>query len=336
MSRLYNVAVLGATGAVGQEMLRVLEEYDVPVGRLLPLASAKSAGGTVTFRGQEIVIEEAREDSFKGMDFVLGAVKNAQSKRFAPAIVDSGTVYIDNSSAFRLDADVPIVVPEINGADAFENKGIIANPNCSSIITMMAVAGIARLSPIKSMIACTYQAVSGAGQAGLAELDEQLRGYAAGAVPAARVFPAQIAMNVIAHIGDELDNLYTDEEMKMQNEGRRILHLPELKVNCTCVRVPVMRSHSIAVTLRTERRISVDAAREAVRSFPGVRLVEDYMGRNYPTPLDTSGQDLVWVGRIREDLTDENGLTLWCCGDQIRKGAAANAVQILRLLIEGK
>lgn len=336
MSKLYNVAVLGATGAVGQEMLRVLEEYDVPVGRLLPLASAKSAGGTVTFRGQEIVIEEAREDSFKGMDFVLGAVKNAQSKRFAPAIVDSGTVYIDNSSAFRLDADVPIVVPEINGADAFENKGIIANPNCSSIITMMAVAGIARLSPIKSMIACTYQAVSGAGQAGLAELDEQLRGYAAGAVPAARVFPAQIAMNVIAHIGDELDNLYTDEEMKMQNEGRRILHLPELKVNCTCVRVPVMRSHSIAVTLRTERRISVDAAREAVRAFPGVRLVEDYMGRNYPTPLDTSGQDLVWVGRIREDLTDENGLTLWCCGDQIRKGAAANAVQILRLLIEGK
>lgn len=336
MSRLYNVAVLGATGAVGQEMLRVLEEYDVPVGRLLPLASAKSAGGTVTFRGQEIVIEEAREDSFKGMDFVLGAVKNAQSKRFAPAIVDSGAVYIDNSSAFRLDADVPLIVPEINGADAFENKGIIANPNCSSIITMMAVAGIARLSPIKSMIACTYQAVSGAGQAGLAELDEQLRGYAAGAVPAARVFPAQIAMNVIAHIGDELDNLYTDEEMKMQNEGRRILHLPELKVNCTCVRVPVMRSHSIAVTLRTERRVSVDEAREAVRAFPGVRLVEDYMGRNYPTPLDTSGQDLVWVGRIREDLTDENGLTLWCCGDQIRKGAAANAVQILRLLIEGK
>lgn len=336
MSKLYNVAVLGATGAVGQEMLRVLEEYDVPVGRLLPLASAKSAGGTVTFRGQDIVIEEAREDRFKGMDFVLGAVKNAQSKRFAPAIVDSGAVYIDNSSAFRMDAEVPLVVPEINGADAFENKGIIANPNCSSIITMMAVAGIARLSPIKSMIACTYQAVSGAGQAGLAELDEQLRGYAAGAVPAARVFPAQIAMNVIAHIGDELDNLYTDEEMKMQNEGRRILHLPELKVNCTCVRVPVMRSHSIAVTLRTERRISVDAAREAVRSFPGVRLVEDYIGRNYPTPLDTSGQDLVWVGRIREDLTDENGLTLWCCGDQIRKGAAANAVQILRLLIEGK
>lgn len=336
MERAYNVAVLGATGAVGQEMLRVLEEYDIPMKRLLPLASAKSAGGTVTFRGREIVIEEAREDSFEGMDFVLGAVKNAQSRRFAPAIVESGAVYIDNSSAFRMDADVPLVVPEINGADAFENKGIIANPNCSSIITMMAVAGIARLSPIRSMIACTYQAVSGAGQAGLAELDGQLRGYAVGAVPEARVFPAQIAMNVIPHIGDELDNLYTDEEMKMQNEGRRILHLPELKVNCTCVRVPVMRSHSIAVTLRTERRVSVDEAREAVRAFPGVRLVEDYQGRNYPTPLDTSGQDLVWVGRIREDLTDDNGLALWCCGDQIRKGAAANAVQILRLLTERK
>lgn len=334
MERAYNVAVLGATGAVGQEMLRVLEEYDIPVERLLPLASAKSAGGTVTFRGRETVIEEAREDSFEGMDFVLGAVKNAQSKRFAPAIVESGAVYIDNSSAFRLDADVPLVVPEINGADAFENSGIIANPNCSSIITMMAVAGIARLSPIRSMIACTYQAVSGAGQAGLAELDGQLRGYAVGAVPEARVFPAQIAMNVIPHIGEELDNLYTDEEMKMQNEGRRILHLPELKVNCTCVRVPVMRSHSIAVTLRTERHVSAAEAREAVRAFPGVRLVEDYMGRNYPTPLDTSGQDLVWVGRIREDLTDDNGLALWCCGDQIRKGAAANAVQILRLLTE--
>lgn len=334
MERAYNVAVLGATGAVGQEMLRVLEEYDIPVERLLPLASAKSAGGTVTFRGRETVIEEAREDSFEGMDFVLGAVKNAQSKRFAPAIVESGAVYIDNSSAFRLDADVPLVVPEINGADAFENSGIIANPNCSSIITMMAVAGIARLSPIRSMIACTYQAVSGAGQAGLAELDGQLRGYAVGAVPEARVFPAQIAMNVIPHIGEEFDNLYTDEEMKMQNEGRRILHLPELKVNCTCVRVPVMRSHSIAVTLRTERHVSAAEAREAVRAFPGVRLVEDYMSRNYPTPLDTSGQDLVWVGRIREDLTDENGLTLWCCGDQIRKGAAANAVQILRLLTE--
>ncbi len=330
----YNVAILGATGAVGQEMLKVLEEYDIPVGKLLPLASAKSAGGTVRFKGEDVKIEEAREESFEGMDFVLGAVKNPMSRRFAPAIVKSGAVYIDNSSAFRMDPEVPLVVPEINGEDAFKNKGIIANPNCSSIITLMAVAALAKLSPIKSMIACTYQAVSGAGQAGLVELESQMLALAEGKAVEPKVFPAQIAMNVIPHIGDELDNLYTDEEMKMQNEGRRILHAPELAVTCTCVRVPVMRSHSISVTLRTERKISVDEARDAIRAFPGVRLIDDYQGRNYPTPLDTSNQDLVWVGRVREDLTDANGLTLWCCGDQIRKGAAANAVQILKKMIE--
>ena len=330
----YNVAILGATGAVGQEMLKVLEEYDIPVERLLPLASAKSAGGTVSFKGEDVKIEEAREDSFAGMDFVLGAVKNPMSRRFAPAIVKSGAVYIDNSSAFRMDPEVPLVVPEINGEDAFKNKGIIANPNCSSIITLMAVGGIAKLSPIKSMVACTYQAVSGAGQAGLVELEAQMLALAEGKKPEAKVFPTQIAMNVIPHIGDELENGYTDEEMKMQNEGRRILHLPELKVTCTCVRVPVMRSHSISVTLRTARKVSVAEANEVIRAFPGCRLIEDYDGRNYPTPLDTSNQDLVWVGRVREDLTDENGLTLWCCGDQIRKGAAANAVQILKRMIE--
>lgn len=330
----YNVAILGATGAVGQEMLKVLEEYDIPVERLLPLASAKSASGTVSFKGEDVKIEEAREDSFAGMDFVLGAVKNPMSRRFAPAIVKSGAVYIDNSSAFRMDPEVPLVVPEINGEDAFKNKGIIANPNCSSIITLMAVGGIAKLSPIKSMVACTYQAVSGAGQAGLVELEAQMLALAEGKKPEAKVFPTQIAMNVIPHIGDELENGYTDEEMKMQNEGRRILHLPELKVTCTCVRVPVMRSHSISVTLRTARKVSVAEANEAIRAFPGCRLIEDYDGRNYPTPLDTSNQDLVWVGRVREDLTDENGLTLWCCGDQIRKGAAANAVQILKRMIE--
>lgn len=263
----YNVAILGATGAVGQEMLKVLEEYDIPVERLLPLASAKSAGGTVSFKGEDVKIEEAREDSFAGMDFVLGAVKNPMSRRFAPAIVKSGAVYIDNSSAFRMDPEVPLVVPEINGEDAFKNKGIIANPNCSSIITLMAVGGIAKLSPIKSMVACTYQAVSGAGQAGLVELEAQMLALAEGKKPEAKVFPTQIAMNVIPHIGDELENGYTDEEMKMQNEGRRILHLPELKVTCTCVRVPVMRSHSISVTLRTARKVSVAEANEAIRAF---------------------------------------------------------------------
>ena len=329
----YVVAILGATGAVGQEMRKVLEEYDIPVSELRLLASARSAGTQVLFKDQEVTIQEATDESFQGCDFVLGAVEGDMSRRFAPAIKASGAVYIDNSSAFRLDPDVPLVVPEINGADAFENHGIIANPNCCTIIALMAVAGIAKLSPIQNMVVCTYQAVSGAGQAGLAELEAQMHALAAGEKPQVKTFATQIALNVIPFIDAPYGNDYTKEEMKMQNEGRRILHSPE-KVNCTCVRVPVMRSHSIAVTLRTERRISVEEAKAAVAAFPGVRLIEDYEGRCYPTPLDTSDQDLVWVGRIREDLTDENGLTLWCCGDQIRKGAASNAVQILRKLIE--
>ena len=328
------VAVLGATGAVGREMLKVLEEYEIPISELRVLSSARSAGSTVAFRGKDYVLEEASENSFEGMDFVLGAVKSGMSKKFAPAIVKSGAVFIDNSSAFRMDPAVPLVVPEINGEDAKLNKGIIANPNCSTIITAMAVAGIHAVSPIRSMVACTYQAVSGAGQGGLEELEHQMDALAKGEKPVAKVFPTQIAMNVIPFIGSMLDNLYTDEEMKMQNEGRKILHAPELAVTCSCVRVPVMRSHSIAVTVRTERKVSIAEANEAIRAFLGCRLIEDYEGRCYPTPLDTSGQDLVWVGRVRDDLTDENGLTLWCCGDQIRKGAASNAVQILRYLIQ--
>ena len=330
----YNIAVLGATGAVGQEMLNILAEYDIPVNELRPLASARSAGSTVKFKGQDVVIREAKDDAFEGLDFVLGAVEKDQSKQFAPAIVKSGAVYIDNSSAFRMDPEVPLVVPEINGEDAKANKGIIANPNCSTIITAMAIGGIAKLSPIQTMVACTYQAVSGAGQNGLIELENQMKALAEGKPIERKVFPHQIALNVIPFIGSLTPNGYTDEEMKMQNEGRKILHLPELKVTCACVRVPVMRSHSIAVTLRTERKISVAEANEAIRSFPGCRLIEDFEGRSYPTPLDTSGQDLVWVGRVREDLTDDNGLTLWCCGDQIRKGAASNAVQILQYLIK--
>ncbi len=330
----YNVAILGATGAVGQEMLKVLEEYEIPVNELRPLASARSAGGTVKFQGKDVVIQEATDDSFAGLDFVLGAVEGDMSQRFAPAIKKSGAVYIDNSSAFRLDPEVPLVVPEINGADAYENKGIIANPNCCTIIALMAVAGIARLSPIESMVVCTYQAVSGAGQNGIRELEQQMAAIAAGEQPVVKTFATQIALNVIPFIDAPYGNDYTKEEMKMQNEGRRILHAPELKVNCTCVRVPVMRSHSIAVTLRTREKVSVEAAKAAVAAFPGVRLIEDYEGRCYPTPLDTTDQDLVWAGRIREDLTDDKGLTLWCCGDQIRKGAASNAVQILKLLAE--
>ena len=335
--RQINVAILGATGAVGQEMLKILHEYKLPIGELRLLASARSAGEKVAFGDREVMIQETTDDSFEGMDYVLGAVEGPMSQKFAPAIVKSGAVYIDNSSAFRLDPDVPLVVPEINGKDALEHKkGIIANPNCCTIIALMAVAGIAKISPIKNMIACTYQAVSGAGQAGLKELEDQMAALAKGDKPEVKTFATQIAMNVIPFIDAPYGNDYTKEEMKMQNEGRRIMHAPDLLVNCTCVRVPVMRSHSIAVTMRTEDKVSVEDARKAVAAYPGVRLIDDYEGRCYPTPLDTSDQDLVWVGRIREDLTDEKGLTLWCCGDQIRKGAAANAVQILQFLEENK
>ena len=332
--RSCKLAILGATGAVGREMLKILEEYQIPVDSPVLLASARSAGTSVPFRGKELLLQEAREDSFDGLDFVLGAVEADMSRRFAPAIRKSGAVYIDNSSAFRLDPRVPLVVPEINGEDAFSHQGIIANPNCSTVITLMAVAGINALSPIRKMTACTYQAVSGAGQNGIAELEAQMKALAAGEAAVRKVFPAQIALNVIPHIGTELENGYTDEEMKLQNEDRRILHRPDLAVACTCVRVPVMRSHSISVTLQTERPLSPGEAAEAIRAYPGVRLIEDYEGRNYPTPLDTGDQDLVWVGRVRQDLTDPCGLNLWCCGDQIRKGAAANAIQILRLLLE--
>ena len=332
----FNVAILGATGAVGREMLKILEEYDFPVGELRPLASARSAGSTVPFRGQEIPVQEAREDSFAGMDFVLGAVGGGMAKQFAPHIVKAGAVFVDNSSSFRLDPDVPLIIPEVNGADAFRNKGIISNPNCSTIITLMAVAALHQISPIEAMTACTYQAVSGAGQAGLQELESQMDALAKGQPVECKTFPHQIACNVIPHIGDVLDNGYTQEEMKMQNEGQKILHQPGLKISCTCVRVPVMRSHSISVTVKTKEKIAIEQANKAIAAFPGCKLVEDFEGRDYPTPLDTSDQDLVWVGRVRDDLTCDTALNLWCCGDQVRKGAAANAVQILQLLAKGQ
>ena len=330
--KTYNIAVLGASGAVGQQMIQVLEERNFPVGKLLPLASARSAGKTITFRGEEITIQEATNDSFEGMDFVLGAVQNAQAKQFAPAIVKAGAVFVDNSSAFRMEDDVPLVVPEINPEDALKHNGIIANPNCSTIITMVALGGIRKLSPIENMVACTYQAVSGAGVEGIRELESQIQASAEGKAAENKIFPCQILSNVIPQIGGEQENGYTSEEMKLQNEGRKIMHLPELKVCCTCVRVPVMRSHSISVQFVTRDPISVEEARKAVAAAPGCVLTEDLNGRNYPTPLDTSDQDLVYVGRIRRDLINERGLTLWCCGDQVRKGAATNAVQIAELL----
>lgn len=330
----YNVAILGATGAVGREMIKVLAERDFPVNELKLLASAKSAGKKIMFKDREIEIEEACETSFKGMDIVLGAASNELAKKFAPYIKEAGAVFIDNSSAFRMDPNVPLVVPEINPDDAFKHNGIVSNPNCSTIITLVAVNAINGLSEIKSMIASTYQAVSGAGAGGLTELSEQTKAIAEGNEIKSEVFPYQIAENLIPQIGSFLDTAYTTEEMKMQNEGRKIMHLPELRVTCTCVRVPVLRSHSISVTVFTKDKVSTDAVKAAISAAKGCKLVDDPANKKYPMPLDTSDQDLVYVGRVREDLTFENGTTLFCCGDQIRKGAATNAVQIAELFVK--
>ena len=330
----YTVAVLGATGAVGQEMIKILQERNFPVGKLKPLASARSAGKTLRFKGEDVVIEEARDEAFQGVDIVLGAAENDIVKKFAPAIVKAGAVFVDNSSAFRLDPNVPLIVPEINPEDAKNHHGIISNPNCSTIITVTAVNALNALSPIRTMTASTYQAVSGAGAGGPIELMNEVEALSKGETYEPKVFSHQIAFNLIPQIGGEQFEGYTSEEMKMQNEGRKIMHLPDLRVSCTCVRVPVVRSHSISVSLHFDKHISVQEAREAIAKAPGCRLVDDLANKQYPMPLDTSNQDIVFVGRIRPDLTDDNGLCLWCCGDQVRKGAATNAIQIAELLVK--
>lgn len=326
------IGILGATGAVGRQMLECIEERQLPVEELRVFASERSKGKKLPFAGQELTLEVVSQERLNGLDYVLGAVSNSLSKEYRPLVEKSGAVYIDNSSAFRQEDGVPLVVPEINGQDALDHHGVIANPNCSTAITLMALAPITKLSPIKAINACTYQAVSGAGMGGISELKDEVTALTKGESVEAKVFPAQIAFNVIADIGSPLENGYTTEEMKMQNEGRKILHLPDLLVTCTCVRVPVYRSHSIAVTVVTEEPVSVEAAENAIAAFDGDLLVTDYT----PTPLENSDKDIVQVGRLRRDLTNPNGLTLWCTGDQIRKGAATNAVQIMEYLENNK
>ena len=330
----YNVAILGATGAVGREMLKVLEERNFPMGELRLLASARSVGKKISYCGKEYEVQLACADAFEGMNFVLGAASNALAKELAPHIVKAGAVFIDNSSAFRMNDDVPLVVPEINADDARKNKGIISNPNCSTIITLVAVNAINKLSKIKGMVASTYQATSGAGAAGPVELMDQMKAMVNGGEINVEVFQHQIVANLIPQIGSFNENGYTTEEMKMQNEGRKILHLPELKVTCTCVRVPVVRSHSISVTVITEDKLSVNDVKNAIANEKGCKLYDDGENKIYPMPIVTSDQDLVFVGRIREDLVHDNAITLWCCGDQVRKGAATNAVQIAEALID--
>ena len=332
--KLYTVAILGATGAVGQEMIKILQERDFPVGKLIPLASRRSVGKTVTFKGEEVAIQEACDTAFEGVDIVLGAAENAIAKQFAPAIVKAGAVFVDNSSAFRMDPKVPLIVPEVNPEDVSWHNGIISNPNCSTIITLTAVNALNSISPIRTMTASTYQAVSGAGAGGPIELMNEVEALREGKTYEPKIFSHQIAYNLIPQIGGEAFEGYTSEEMKMQNEGRKIMHLPELKVSCTCVRVPVVRSHSISVSCHFDVPVTVEQVREVIAKAPGCKLVDDLANKRYPMPLETSDQDIVFVGRIRPDLTDENGICLWCCGDQVRKGAATNAIQIAELLVK--
>lgn len=330
------VGIIGATGAVGREMIKILGERSFPIDELRLLASSRSAGKIVDTPWGIITIQETTEDSFEGLDVVLGAADNDTAKRFAPSIKAAGAVFVDNSSAFRMNPDVPLVVPEINPEDVEWNKGIISNPNCSTIITLMAVNPINKLSKITSMVASTYQATSGAGAAGPLEMYEQSQQILDGRNDEIepKVFQHQIAYNLIPQIGGFDDVGYSSEEMKLQNEGRKIMHLPELKVSCTCVRVPVERSHAISAVVVTEDKLDLNDVRKAISEAPGAKLYDDPGNSVYPMPLVTSDQDIVYVGRIRRDLVNDRGINLWCCGDQVRKGAATNAVQIAELLIK--
>jgi len=332
MSRQYRVAIVGATGAVGIEMLHVMERRKFPAASVKLLASARSAGKTHRFRGQEIAAQTLGINSFEDIDLAFFSAGAAISREFAPIAVQSGAIVIDNSSAFRMQEETPLVIPEINGGDIAHHHGIIANPNCTTAITLMALYPLHRKFRVKRIFASSYQAVSGAGALAIEELKQQAKAVVTGKPIERDVFPHQIAFNVIPQVDSFLDSGYTKEEMKMQNEGRRIMHLPSFKASVTCVRVPVFRAHSIAVSAEFQERVTVVEAREAIRSFRGIELRDDPTDNVYPMPLDYAGEDVCAVGRLRIDSALENGLAFWVCGDQLLKGAALNAVQIAELL----
>ncbi|MBR4249769.1 MAG: aspartate-semialdehyde dehydrogenase [Verrucomicrobia bacterium] len=328
MSRSFHVAVVGATGAVGIEMLKTLENRNFPVGKLTPLASARSAGKKLKFRGEDVTVQELTENSFSGIDIALFSAGGSVSKQFAPIAAKAGCVVVDNSSAFRMDPNVPLVVPEINAEDIKAHKGIIANPNCTTAITLMALYPMHQMFGVKRIFASSYQAVSGTGVKALVELQNQVEQIVTGKPVKIEVYPHQIAFNVLPHIDAWLDNGYTKEEMKMENEGRKIMHLPSFKASVTCVRVPVYRAHSIAVSAEFEKTVSVEGAREAILKAPGIDLMDDPQNNIYPLPLAVTGKYNCQVGRIRKDCAFDNGLCFWVAGDQLLKGAALNAVQI--------
>ena len=327
------VGILGATGAVGEQMRIVLAERKFPIAELRLFGSARSAGTEVEFDGKMVKVEEATPEAFEGLDLLLGAADNDVAKKFLPDAAKKGIVVVDNSSAFRLDPEVPLVIPELNPEDVKWSRGLIANPNCATIIALTAVAALHRKAHLRRMVASTYQAVSGAGRGGMEDLEEEVKTGR----PVLRAFPYPIAYNLIPQIGGFNDLGYTSEEMKLQNEGRKMLHDDTFLVSCTCVRVPIMRSHSEALTLEFEKEISPEEAREILQNAPGVKLWDDPAEKHYPMPMLTSDQDLVYVGRIRRDLAAtkdayNRSLSLFCCADQIRKGAATNAIQIAEIV----
>ncbi len=331
----YNVAVAGATGAVGQVMLRVLEERDFPVANLLPLASRRSVGKKVKFRGEDVEVQLLSSDSFKDIDIALFSAGADRSRDYAPAAAEAGAVVVDNSSAYRMDPDAPLVVPEVNSGDValYTNKGIIANPNCTTIIMAVPLKPLYDIARIERIIVSTYQSTSGAGAQAMAELEEQVKAWGEGKPMKVEKFVHQIAFNLFPHVDAFQDNGYTKEEMKMVNETHKIFHDYDIAISPTTVRVPILSAHSEAIWLKFKRAVSPEEAREALEKAPGVKVVDDPEKNEYPMPIWATGQDLCLVGRIREDLTEPGGLVIWVSGDQLRKGAATNAVQIAEELI---
>ena len=335
MSRGYKVAVAGATGAVGQQMVACLEERQFPVAELKPLASERSIGKNVTFNGKEIPVEVLTPESFSGIEIALFSAGGGISKEYAPLAAAAGAVVIDNSSAWRMDPEVPLVVPEVNPRDIaqYKKRGIIANPNCSTIQMVVALKPLHEAARVKRVVVSTYQAVSGTGQKAVEELAAQVRALFNNQEIVKKVYPHRIAFNVFPHIDVFLENGYTKEEMKMVNETKKIMGDESIEVTATTVRVPVFYGHSEAVNIETERKLSVEEARKVLAAAPGVKVVDNPAKNEYPMPLDAAGQDLTLVGRIREDFTIPNGLNFWVVADNIRKGAATNAVQIAEILI---
>jgi aspartate-semialdehyde dehydrogenase len=334
MNRNPHVAIVGATGAVGIEMILTLEKRNFPVGKLTLLASARSAGKKLKFKGQDITVTELKKDSFAGVDIALFSAGGSISKEFAPIATKAGCVVVDNSSAFRMDDSVPLVIPEINAADVKSHKGIIANPNCTTAVALMALYPLHQAFGVKRIFASSYQAVSGTGAQAIEELKRQVAQVVAGQPVTKEVYPHQIAFNVLPQVDSFLPSGYTKEEMKMENEGRKIMHHPAFHASVTCVRVPVYRSHSVAVSAEFAKPVTVEAARAVLKKAPGLDLVDEPENKKYPMPLFTSGKDNCEVGRIRLDCALDNGLAFWVSGDQLLKGAALNAVQIAEELLK--